>query len=81
MALEACDNEVILSSPIGFVGYSADEIDYAKLPDDWNDANSTWSILTDKLLYCQSDTSDSIRHFSYDSLKAESSKQRFFDAA
>ena len=52
-----------------------------KLPDEWNDANSTWSILTDKLLYCQSDTSDSVRHFSYDSLKAENAKQRFFDAA
>ena len=37
--------------------------------------------MTDKLLYCQSDTSDSVRHFSYDSLKAESVKQRFFNAA
>ena len=37
--------------------------------------------MTDKLLYCQSDTSDSVRHFSYDSLKAESAKQRFFNAA
>ena len=33
----------------------------ADLPDDCNDANSIWSILTDKLLYCQSDTSDSVR--------------------
>ena len=53
---EPCDNEVILSSPIGFVGFSTDEIDYvkdflkrhstlkqflsAKLPDEWYDANS-----------------------------------------
>ena len=37
--------------------------------------------MTDKLLYCQSDTSDNVRYFSYDSLKAESAKQRFFDAA
>ena len=53
----------------------------AKLPGDWNDANSFWSVLTDKLLYCQSDTSDSVRYFSYDSLEAESAKQRLFDAA
>ena len=31
-------------------------------------------------MYCQSDTSDSVRYFSYDSLKAENAKQRFFDA-
>ena len=37
--------------------------------------------MTDKLLYCQSDTSDSVRHLSNDSLKAENTKQRFFDAA
>ena len=95
--LEPCDNEVILSSPIGFIGSSTDEIHHAKdflrrhstlkqllsakLPDDWDDANSIWSILTDKLLYCQSDTSDSVIYFPYDSLKAESAKQRFFDAA
>ena len=87
----------MFSRPIGFSGSSTDEIDYAKeflrghstlrqllsadLPDDCNDANSIWSILTDKLLYRQSDTSDSVRYFSYDSLKAESAKQRFFDAA
>ena len=35
----------------------------------------------DKLLYCQSDTSDSVRYFSYDSLKAESAEHRFFDVA
>ena len=97
MPLEPCDNEVILSSPIDFVGSSTDAIDYAedflmrhstlehllsaKLPDECDNANSIWSILTDKLLYCQSDTSDSIRHFCYDSLKAKNAKQRFFDAA
>ena len=97
MPLEPCDKEVIVSRPIGFTGSSTDEVDYAKeflrrhstlkqllsakLPDDCNDADSIWSILTDKLLYCQSDTSDSVRYFFYDSLKAESAKQRFFDAA
>ena len=97
LPLEPCDNEVILSSPIDFVGSSINAIDYAedflrrhstlkylpsaKLPDECDDANSIWSILTDKLVYCQSDTSDSVRHSSYDSLKAENAKQRFFDAA
>ena len=97
LPLEPCDKEVMFSRPIGFAGSSTDEIDYAKeflrghstlkqllsadSPDDCNDANSICSILTDKLLYCQSDTSDSVRYFSYDSLKAESAKQRFFDAA
>ena len=97
MPLEPCDSEVILSSPIDFVGSSTDAIDYAedfcrrhstlehllstKLPDECDNANSIWSILTDKLLYCQSDTSDSVRHFSYDSLKAKYAKQRFFDVA
>ena len=51
-----------------------------KLQDECDNVNSIWSILTDKLLYCQSDTSDSVRHFSYDSLKAKNAKQRFFDA-
>ena len=79
MPLESCDKEVMFSRPIGFAGSSTDEIDYAKefprghptlkqllsadLPDDCNDANSIWSILTDKLLYCQSDTSDSVKCF------------------
>ena len=97
MPLEPCDKEVMFSRPIDFAGSSIDEIDYAKeflrghstlkqllsadLPDDCNDVNSIWPILTDKLLYCQSDTSDSVRYFSYDSLKAKSAKQRFFDAA
>ena len=31
-------------------------------------------------MYCQSDTSDSVRHFSYDSLKARNAKQRLFNA-
>ena len=86
MPLETCDDEKS-SRPIDFVSSSADDIDYATeflrgysnlkqllsadLPDDCNDANSIWSILTDKLLYCQSDTSDSVRYFSYDSLKAK----------
>ena len=97
MLLETCNNEDIFCRPIDFASSSTDEIDYATeflrgystlkqllsadLPDDFNDANSIWSILTDKLLYCQSDTSDSVRYFSYDSLKAKSAKQRFFDAA
>ena len=95
MPLETCDNEES-SRPIDFASSSTDEIDYAAeflkgystlkqllsadLPDDCNDANSIWSILTDKLLYCQSDTSDSVRYFSYDSLKVKSAKKRFFDA-
>ena len=96
MPLETCDDEKSFR-PIDFVNSSTDDIDYATeflrgysnlkqllsadLLDDCNDANSIWSILTDKLLYCQSDTSDSVRYFSYDSLKAKSAKQRFFDAA
>ena len=96
MLLETCDKEDMFSRPIDFASSSTDEIDYATeflrehstlkqllsadLPDECDDANSIWSILTDKLLYCQSDTSDSVRYFSYDSLKAESAKQRFFDA-
>ena len=60
LSLEPCDNEVILSSPIDFVGSSTDAIDYAgdflrrhsilehllsaKLPDECDDANSIWSI-------------------------------------
>ena len=97
LPLEPCDNEVMFSRSICFDSSSTDAIDYAKdflrrqstlenllsakSPDDCDDANSIWSILTDKLLYCQSDTSDSVRHFSYDSLKAKSAKQRFFNAA
>ena len=96
MPMDIFDNDVCFSDPIGFVS-SIDDVEYAedflrrhsslenllsaKLHDDCDDANSIWSILTDKLLYCQSDASDSIRHFSYDSLKATTAKQRFFDAA
>ena len=56
LPLEPCDNEVILSSPINFVGSSIDAFDYAeyflrrhstlehllsaKLPDECDDANS-----------------------------------------
>ena len=73
LLLEPCDKEVLCSRPIGFAGSSTEEIDYTKeflrghstlkqllcadLPDDCNDANFIWCILTDKLLYCQSDTS------------------------
>ena len=90
------DQDVIFSSPIGFVGSSIDIVDYvedvlrrysslehllfAKSPD-CDEAASICSILTDKLQYCQSDTPDSVRHFSYDSFKAMNAKQRFFDAA
>ena len=79
MPLKTCDDEKSFR-PIDFAGSSTDDIDYAAeflrgysnlkqllsadLPDDCNDANSIWSILTDKLLYCQSDTSDSVRYFS-----------------
>ena len=96
MPLEVFDHDVMFSSPIDFVGSSIDIVDYvedvlrrhsslehilfAKSPD-CDNAASFCSILTDKLLYCQSDTPDSIRHFSYDSLKAMNAKQRFFDAA
>ena len=67
MPLETCDDEKSFR-PIDFVSSSADDIDYATeflrgysnlkqllsadLLDDCNDANSIWSILTDKLLYC-----------------------------
>ena len=56
LPLEPCDNEVILSSPTGFAASSTDEVGYAKdflrrhsalkqflsakLPDEWDDANS-----------------------------------------
>ena len=96
MPLEIYDQNAVHSSPVGFVNSSIDIVDYvedilrrhsslelllfAKSPD-CNDAASFCSILTDKLQYCQSDTSDSIRHFSNDSFKAMNAKQRFFDAA
>ena len=96
MPLEIYDQNAVHSSPGGFVSSSIDIVDYvkdilrrhsslelslfAKSPDG-DDAASFCSILTDKLQYCQSDTSDSVRYFSNDSFKAMNAKQRFFDAA
>ena len=96
MPLEIYDQNAVHSSPVGFVSSSIDIVDYvkdilrrhsslelllfAKSPD-CDDAASFCSILTDKLQYCQSDTSDSVRYFSNDSFKAMNAKQRFFDAA
>ena len=60
--------------------YSSLELSpFAKSPD-CEDAATFCPILTDKLQYCQSDTSDSVRYFSNDSFKAMNAKQRFFDA-
>ena len=86
----------MFSSPIVFVGSSIDTVDYvedilrrystlenllfAKSPD-CDDATSFCSILTDKLLLCQSDTSDSVKYLSNGSFKAINAKQRFFAAA
>ena len=96
MPLEIYDQIAVHSSPVGFVSSSIDIVDhvedilrrhsslklllFAKSPD-CADAVSFSSILTDKLQYCQSDTSDSVRYFSNDSFKAMNAKQRFFDAA
>ena len=96
MPMEIYDQNAVHSSPIDFVSSSIDIVDYvedilrrhsslelsffAKSPD-CDDAASFCSILTDKLQYCQSDTSDSVRYFSNDSFKAMNAKQRFFDAA
>ena len=96
MPMEIYDQNAIHSNPVGFVSSSIDIVDYvedilrrhsslellhfAKSPD-CDDAASFCSILTDKLQYCQSDTSDSVRYFSNDSFKAMNAKQRFFDAA
>ena len=96
MPLEIYDQNAVYSSPVGFVSSSIDIVHYvedilrrhsslellpfAKSPD-CDDAVSFCSILTDKLQYCQSDTSDSVRYFSNDSFKAMNVKQRFFDAA
>ena len=96
MPLEIYDQNAVHSSPVAFVSSSIDIVDYikdilrrhsslelllfAKSPD-CDDAVSFCSILTDKLQYCQSDTSDSVRYFSNDSFKAMNAKQRFFDAA
>ena len=96
MPLEIYDQNAVHSSPVGFVSSPIDIVDYvkdilrrhsslelslfAKSPG-CNDAVSFCSILTDKLQYCPSDTSDSVRCFSNDSFKAMNAKQRFFDAA
>ena len=96
MPLGIYDQIAVHSSPVDFVSSSIDIVDYvedilrrhsslelllfAKSPD-CDDAASFCSILTDKLQYCQSDTSDSVRYFFNDSFKAMNAKQRFFDAA
>ena len=96
MPMEIYDQNVVHSSPVGFVSSSIDIVDYvedilrrhsslelslfAKSPD-CDDAATFCSILTDKLQYCQSDTPDSVRYFSNDSFKAMNAKQRFFDVA
>ena len=95
MPMEIYDQNAVHSNPIGFLSSLVDIVDYvedirrrhsslehllfAKSPD-CDDAASFCSILTDKLQYCQSDTSDSVRYFSNDSFKAMNAKQRFFDA-
>ena len=94
--MEIYDQNTVHSNPVSFVSSSVDIVDYvedilrrhsslelslfAKSPD-CDDAASFCSILTDKLQYCQSDTSYSVRYFSNDSFKAMNAKQRFFDAA
>ena len=96
MPMEIYDQNAVHSSPVGFESSSIDIVDYvedilrrhsslelslfAKSPD-CDDAATFCSILTDKLQYCQSDTSNSVRYFSNDSFKAMNAKQRFFDAA
>ena len=96
MPMEIYDQNAVHSSPVDFVSSSIDIVDYvedilrrhsslelslfAKSPD-CDDAATFCSILTDKLQYCQSDTSDSVRYFSNDSFKAMNAKQRFFNAA
>ena len=96
MPLEIYDQNAVQSSPVGFVSSSIDIVYYVKdilkrhsslellllaKSLDCDDAASFCSILTDKLQYCQSDTSDSVRYFCNDSFKAINAKQRFFDAA
>ena len=96
MPLEIYDQNAVHSNPVGFVSSSIDIVDhvedilrrhsslelllFAKSPD-CDDAATFCSILTDKLQYYLSDTSDSVRYFSNDSFKAMNAKQRFFDAA
>ena len=77
-----------MSSSIDIVDYVEDilrrhsslELSLLAKSPDCDDAATFCSILTDKLQYCQSDTSDSVRYFSNDSFKAMNAKQRFFDA-
>ena len=96
MPLEIYDQNGVHSSPVGFVISSIDIVDYVEdilrrhsslelllfaKSLDCDDAATFCSILTDKLQYCQSDTSDSVRYFSNDSFKEMNAKQRFLDAA
>ena len=96
MPMEIYDQNAVHSSPVGFVSSSIDIVDYVEdilrrhsslelllfaTSPDCDDAATFCSILTDKLQYWQSDTSDSARYFSNDSFKAMNAKQRFFDAA
>ena len=78
MPMEIYDQNAVHSSPVGFVSSSIDIFYYvedilrrhsslelllfAKSPD-CDDVASFCSILTDKLQYCQSDTSDSVDIF------------------
>ena len=96
MPVEIYDQNAVHSSPVDFVSSFIDVVDYVKdilrrhsslelslfaESLDCDDAASFCSILTDKLQYCQSDTSDSVRYFSNDSFKAMNATQRFFDVA
>ena len=96
MPMEICDQNAVHSNPVDVVSSCIDIVDYVEdilrrhsslevllfaESSDCDDAVSFCSILTDKLQYCQSDTSDSVRYFSNDSFKAMNAKQRFFDAA
>ena len=96
MPMEIYDQNAVHFSPVDFVSSSIDIVDYVEdilrrhsslelslfaKSLDCDDVVSFCSILTDKLQYCQSDTSDSVRYFSNDSFKAINAKQRFFDAA
>ena len=91
MPIEIYDQNAVHSSPVDFVSSSIDTVDYvedilrrhsslelslfAKSPD-CDDAASFCSILTDKLQYCQSDTSDSVRYFSNDSFQSNECKAK-----
>ena len=96
MPMEIYDQNAVHSNPADFVSSSIDIVDcgeyilrrhsslklllFAKSPD-CDNAASFYSILTDKLQYCQSDTSDSVRYFSNDFFIAMNAKQIFIDAA